>query len=170
MAPRLQIKDHLPVDELARRYRQATDGIERSHYQIIWLLSQGHPSESVAELTGYSRDWVYKLARKYNKDGPDALGDKRHDNPGGAMLLDEVQQAQLLQALQQPPGDGDLWDGPKVAQWMSDVLGRKIHPQRGWEYLKLMGLRLRRPRASHVESDPEAQEAWKKNYLKPSMK
>lgn len=162
MAPRLQIKDHLPVDDLARRYRQATDGIERSHYQIVWLLAQGHPSESVAELTGYSRDWVYKLARKYNKDGPDALGDKRHDNPGGRMLLDEVQQAQLLQALQQPPGDGDLWDGPKVAQWMSDVLGRKIHPQRGWEYLKLMGLRLHRPRTSHVESDPQAQEAWKK--------
>ena len=78
------------------------------------------------------------------------------------MLLDEVQQAQLLQALQQPPGDGDLWDGPKVAVWMSEVLGRRIHPQRGWEYLKLMGLRLRRPRASHVGSDPEAQEAWKK--------
>jgi transposase len=43
------------------------------------------------------------------------------------------------------------------------MLGRPIHPQRGWEYLKGMEMRRRRPRPAHVESNPEVQAAWKKN-------
>lgn len=50
---------------------------------------------------------------------------------------------------------------------MSEVLGRPIHPQRGWEYLKSVEMRRRRPRPEHVESDLDTQEAWKKNSLQP---
>jgi transposase len=139
-------------------------GVYRSHYQIIWLLAQGRKSEDVATLTSYSRLWIYELVRSYNRCGPDALGDKRRENPGKSPLLNDVQQAQLWQALQDSPTDGDLWDGPKVAQWMSSVLGRKIHPQRGWEYLKNLEMRRRRPRPAHIESDEAAQREWKKNF------
>jgi transposase len=159
---RLQIAPHLPLAELERRYRQASEGIERSHYQIIWLLAQGRKSEEVAALTSYSRLWIYELVRSYNRCGPEALGDKRRENPGQSPLLNDVQQAQLWQALQDSPTDGDLWDGPKVAQWMSAVLGRKVHPQRGWEYLKSLEMRRRRPRPAHIESDETAQREWKK--------
>ncbi|MEO0949674.1 MAG: winged helix-turn-helix domain-containing protein, partial [Cyanobacteria bacterium J06641_5] len=69
------------------------------------------------------------------------------------------------EALQEQPPDGDLWDGPKVAQWMSDLLGRPIHPQRGWEYLKTLGMSRRRPRPAHIESDPEVQQEWEKTPL-----
>ena len=41
MPKRIQIAQHLPIEELEQRYRQAKDGVERSHYQIIWLLAQG---------------------------------------------------------------------------------------------------------------------------------
>jgi transposase len=164
MPKRLQIAPHLPIAELERRYRQASEGIERSHYQIIWLLAQGRKSEDVATLTSYSRLWIYELVRSYNRCGPDALGDKRRENPGKSPLLNDVQQAQLWQALQDSPTDGDLWDGPKVAQWMSSVLGRKIHPQRGWESLKNLEMRRRRPRPAHIESDEAAQREWKKNF------
>jgi hypothetical protein len=111
MPKRLQIAPHLPVAELERRYRQASEGIERSHYQIIWLLAQGRKSEDVATLTSYSRLWIYELVRSYNRCGPDALGDKHRENPGKSPLLNDVQQAQLWQALQDSPTDGDLWDG-----------------------------------------------------------
>lgn len=145
-------------------YRQAKDGVERSHYQIIWLLAQGKRTEDVAAITGYSRSWIYELVRGYNQLGPTSLGDKRHENPGATPLLNEVQQAQLWQALQEQPSDGDLWDGPKVAQWMSELLGNPVHPQRGWEYLRAMEMRLRRPRPTHQEADPLEQDRWKKNW------
>ena len=157
MPKRLQIAPHLSVEVLEQRYRQATNGIERSHYQIIWLLAKNYKSEEVVELTGYSRTWIYNLVKQYNQGGPEALGDRRRDNPGQAPLLNEVQQAQLWQVLQAPPADGKGWDGPKVAQWMSDLLGRPIHPQRGWEYLKSLGMRRRCPRPAHTQSDEAAQ-------------
>jgi len=41
------------------------------------------------------------------------------------------------------PADGGLWTGPKVAAWMSELLGRPVSAQR--EYLKGR-YRLRSPR------------------------
>ncbi len=39
--------------------------------------------------------------------------------------------AQLWQALQSPPLDGGLWNGRKVADWMSELLGRRVSPFSG---------------------------------------
>lgn len=69
MPKRITITPHLSVDDLAQRYRQAKSPIERSHYQIIWLLAQGKHSEEVVEVTGYSRNWIYELVRDYNANG-----------------------------------------------------------------------------------------------------
>jgi len=48
MPRRITIQPRLSLEELENRYRQAKDPVERSHYQIIWLLAQGRPSEEVA--------------------------------------------------------------------------------------------------------------------------
>lgn len=168
MPRRLQINEHLSLSDLEQHYRQAKAGIERSHYHIIWLLAQGRSTLEVSGITGYSRTWIYELVRSYNHYGPQSLGDQRRSNPGRAPLLNEVQQAQLWQALQSSPGDGELWDGPKVAQWMSDLLGHPVHPQRGWDYLKSLEMKRRRPRPEHIESDPEQQQQWKKNSRRRS--
>jgi transposase len=138
MPKRITIHPHLSPEDLEARYRQAKDPVERSHYQIIWLLSQGRPSEEVASITGYSRSWIYELVWGYNRVGPETLGDKRHDLPGAEPLLNEAQQIALLAALEQPPESGGRWNGSKVAAWMSQQLGRSISRQRGWEYLKML--------------------------------
>jgi transposase len=67
-----------------------------------------------------------------------------------------------LQALRGPAADAGLWNGPKVADYLSELIGQPISRQQGWEYLKQMRLRLRVPRQSHQEADTEEQEAWKK--------
>ncbi len=41
MPKRIKIEEHLSLDELEIRYRQAKEGVERTHYQIIWLLAKG---------------------------------------------------------------------------------------------------------------------------------
>jgi transposase len=162
MPKRITITPHLPVEELEHRYRGAKDPVERSHYQIIWLVAQGKHSSEVAAVTGYSRDWIYELVRSYNQLGPEALGDWRHQNPGATPLLDDLQQANLLQALRGSAPDGGLWNGRKVAEYLSELIGQPISRQQGWEYLKQMRLRLRVPRPQHQEADPQEQEAWKK--------
>ncbi|MDZ4876864.1 MAG: hypothetical protein CLLPBCKN_006299 [Chroococcidiopsis cubana SAG 39.79] len=72
MPRQLQIQPHLSIEELEQRYRASSDGVERSHYQIIWLLAQGKRSSEVAQITGYSRSWIYELVWGYNRLGTDA--------------------------------------------------------------------------------------------------
>lgn len=93
MPKRITIVPHLSLEELEQRYRQAKEPVERSDYQIIWLLASGRRSEEVAAITGYSQSWIYELVWGYNRIGPKSLGDGRVDNSGAAPLLDDVQQA-----------------------------------------------------------------------------
>lgn len=162
MPKRLSIHPHLSVEELEQRYRHAKDVTARSHYQILWLLSRGKTSEEVAVVTGYSRHWIYELVRSYNRLGAEAIGDLRRHNRGATPQLDDVQQANLWQVIQEPAPEGGLWNGRKVADYLSEVLGTPVSRQQGWVYLRQMELRLRVPRPQHQDSSVEEQEAWKK--------
>jgi transposase len=129
------------------------------------VLATGKTPQEVAQVTGYTRIWIYQLVKRYNEDGQKALGDKRHHNPGREPNLTDVEQAQLWQVLSEKAPDGGLWNGRKVADWLSEITGRHISRHRGWEYLKQMTFRLRVPRPEHGEADPIEQEKWKKNSI-----
>jgi hypothetical protein len=73
--------------------------------------------------------------------------------PGAPCLLTSEQQQELDHALDQPPADGGLWSGPKVAAWMAERLGRPVDPRRGWDYLQRLGRSTRVPRPQHEQSD-----------------
>lgn len=170
MPKHLNIQPHLSVEELETRYRQASDPIERTRYQIVWLLSRGFLTSQVAAVTGYCLDGIRQIARRYNQQGPNVLLDRRHQHPGGEPMLSDVQQAQLWQVLQSPHPDGGLWNGRKVADWIAQLIGRPVSRQRGWEYLRQMTFRLRVPRPHHEEADPIEQQEWKKKLPRRSSK
>ena len=50
-------------------------------------------------MTGYSLRWIRVIANRYNQKGAAGVGDGRQHNCGAEPLLDEVQQAQVLQAI-----------------------------------------------------------------------
>ena len=160
----ITVKPHLSLEAVEARYRQATDAVERSHWQIIWLLAQGKTTKQIQEFTGYCLAWIRTIAHRYNQGGPQALGDRRHSNPGGRFLLSPERQDQLEQALEAPAPDGGLWTGRQVAHWILAHTGRQVHPQRGWEYLKRLGYSKRVLRPRHGKADPAAQEAFKKTF------
>src|SRR3954449_10579155 len=145
MSGRIFVAPHHSTEELERRYKAASDGIERGHLQIIWLLSQGRSAKFVAEVTGYTPTWVSRILWRYNDHGLAGLGDGRLDNPGAAPLLDEVQLEELRDMVSEPPPDGGLWTGRKVACWITGRVGARVSPQRGVEYLRRLGLTKKRP-------------------------
>ncbi len=167
MARQLVIPPHLPVSDLERRYRYARDPVTRSHFQIIWLLARGSPTAAVAGATGYSENWVREVAKRYRDGGPDALGDRRHANPGAAPLLSAAQQEELRAALGGPAPDGGLWTCRAVAAWIGARIGRPVAEVRGWEYLRRLGFSPQRPRPRETRADPVAQAAFKRGASKP---
>jgi transposase len=157
----------LSAKQLKDRYRSARDPVLRAHLQIVWQLSQGKPISEVAELAGYSTKWVKEIYRRYEEQGVEGLGDRRHRNPGAAnrALLSKEHQRELQQALLEPPSEGGMWSSSKVARWIERRTGRaNVRAQRGWEYLRKLGNSPQVPRPSNAEADKEEQEAFKKSY------
>lgn len=149
-------------------YRKASDPVLRTHLLMVWRMSVGDSIRGVARMVGYSEKWVREIARRYEEQGVEGLGDRRHSNPGAKerALLEEEGQARLRQALleEAPPGGG-MWSGPKVARWIEQETGlEKVHAQRGWEYLRKVGMSPQVPRPSNAQgADPEEREAFKKS-------
>lgn len=163
MAAKIHLVPHLSTEELESRYKAAQDGIERSHLQIIWLLSQGYAAKTVAAITGYSQTWISKLLWRYNDFGLDGLGDHRQDNPGAPPLLDLAKQEELRDVVSAPPPEGGQWSGRKVARWMAGRLGRLVSPQRGVEYLRRLEMTPQVPRPCNPKQNQYEQEQFKKN-------
>lgn len=162
MAKRVTVTTELTTEELRERYRSATNAVERTHWQILWLIKDGHTPDEVARLLGYTARWVRTIVQRWNRVGEQAIRDQRLSVKGAPTLLSLEQQKELDQALDQPPADGGLWSGPKVAAWMAERLGRDVDPRRGWVYLRRLGRSTRVPRPQHAESDQDTQQAFKK--------
>src|SRR3954453_18742988 len=104
---------HLSPAELGQRYRAARSPVERSHLQIVWLLSQGRGEREVAGVTGYGRRGGAETARRHDEGGPDGLGARRRGNAGAGPLLGAEDEAALRAALAAPPSEGGRGNGPQ---------------------------------------------------------
>lgn len=160
MPKSIRLEPHLSTDELGTRYQSAKQPFERTRWHALWLLSRGRSSGEVAQITGRKAQWVRRLVQRYNAQSEEAVADKRHRNRGHPPLLSPPQRAALALALEGPAPDGENWNGPKAALWMSELLGRPVRPQRGWEALRRAGYTPQRPRPRHQEADPEAQDSF----------
>jgi transposase len=160
MPRHIHLEPHLTNHDLEARYRGCHDPVERSHWHFLWLLARGMTATAVARVTGYSAYWVGQIARRYNRDGPDDMRDRRHTARAHGhphVLLTEGEQADLRAALAEPHPAGDRWCGRTVAAWIGARAGRTVRRQTGWCYLRRVGARWRKPRPRHVRADPAAQ-------------
>src|SRR5512135_3374182 len=96
---RLPIVPHLPHDEIARRYRACRDGLEKTHWQVLWLLTRPDNPLTLAQAAasvGLTPSWVRTLLKRCNADGPQGLADHRATTNGGHPKLTPEQQTELF--------------------------------------------------------------------------
>jgi transposase len=125
--------------EVAARSVSAPTATERRRWRVIGLLHDGVPLAEIVAQTGYRARTIRELAQRYRTAGTAALADRRARSPGAPALLTPALQHELRQALEHPPSGGGRWTGPKVAQWIAERTGTRVHRQRGWEYLRRLG-------------------------------
>ena len=125
--------------EVAARYAAAPTPTERRRWLVIGLLADGAPLAEVVAATGYRPRTIRQIVQRYQATGPAGLVDGRQHSVGAAPLLSPGQLSALRQALQRPAPDGGTWTGPKVAEWIAAQTGKRVHRQRGWEYLRRLG-------------------------------
>ncbi len=167
MARRIKLTTNLSVDELERRYRGASEGMERSHWQIIWLLARGHPAYEVAEMTGYSAYWIGRIARRFNDEGEEGLvNHRKRSRPSPHALLATAEQLnELRSALAGPAPKGDVWNSRTVAAWLSARAGRAVSIPTAWAYLRKLDWTSQVPRPRHVKAANAAEQAaFKKTW------
>ncbi|NJP07302.1 MAG: hypothetical protein HC837_17620 [Chloroflexaceae bacterium] len=51
----------------------------------------------IAEVTGYGTNWISQIVHRYDHDGPDGVGDRRHQNPEQPPLVPPEVRAKLEQ-------------------------------------------------------------------------
>ncbi|MEG4630647.1 hypothetical protein QUB56_13680 [Microcoleus sp. AR_TQ3_B6] len=77
----------------------------------------------MSQVTGYSRNGIYRLVRRYNTQVAEASLKPKKKNLGRKSLLQDVDQALLWQLVQQPAPERGLWNGIKVGGWLSEKMG-----------------------------------------------
>ena len=162
------IKAQSSSRELEARYEAAADPIAKSHFHALWLLSSGYEVEEVAELLSFSPRWVWALIKRYNEEGPEALGDQRIHNGTKPTIVTPAALAALKERIKTPPEDGGQWTGPKIARWLAKFHGLKsVHDQRGWDALVAIGYSIQQPRPRHPAAATEADRAALKKNFRP---
>lgn len=61
MGSKVHLARQLDEAELYRLHREEKDDTQRSHLQIIWLLTSGRTAMFVSEVTGYSQRWISEV-------------------------------------------------------------------------------------------------------------
>jgi transposase len=164
MPRQIHLHPHLSVAELERRYRSAHDPNERTWWQILWLLGQGHTAVDVARMTSYSAYWISQIAKRYNTDGPAGMQNRRHTTSYRTPpVLSLVLQEELRQVLAEAARRDEHWTGHDVAAWMTERLGRPVTYRLGWSYLVRLEQSLQTSRPRHTLADAEQQDIFKKS-------
>jgi len=163
MSKHIVLVPHLGVEDLEKRYRSAHELHERSWWQILWLPARGRTATAIAESTGYTRNWIGQIAKRYNAQGPEGMVNWQYTTSWRApRMLSAAQQEGLSQALAGPTLDGSKrWRARDVAEWIAAQLGRPVATQQGWDYLQRLKHSQQVPRPQHALADPEPQDAFK---------
>ena len=162
MSKHLNVANHLTELELRARAEAAKDPNERMRWVAILQNKAGKAATFIADFCNRQPDWVRRVVRAYNELGPDSVTDGRTRNGTKGGFTQALQaEPQAAPEHESPPGGG-LWNGPKVARWVSKRTGDIVHPRTGWAYLKKLNWSIKVPLPTHPDSDEGAKEAFKK--------
>lgn len=161
----MTVRPHHSIDELHRLYRSEIGARMARRLQTIWLARQGSTCREIMAVTGASRRAVQQWVAKYNACGLDGLVDR--PRCGAPTKLSPAIEQEIRDRIEAGPTDTDA-----VSVFAAPAIREMIHREYGvlysltglHDWLRRMGFSYQAPRPRHENSDPQAQEAFKKSF------
>ena len=165
----LWIRDDVAPQDLRRLARSEKDARVARRLLAIAGALDGLSREAAARLAGMDRQTLRDWVIRYNRAGPAALSD--HWGSGRPCRLTEGQQASLKAIVLAGPDP----EAEGVSTWRLIDLCRIVRERFGVSYAETGMARLMRsldlswqtPRLRHAQTDPSAQERFKKRASRP---
>lgn len=166
---KVQWKDPADARRLTDLVRLTSNAKQRDRYRVVLIAGQGQGGqgeldrERIAAAVGRSRQFVDEWVGRYRTGGIDALLPKRQ--PGARCKLTADEQRQLCAMLDAGPEPGDglaAYNGPIIRAKINERFGRLYTLDGVYKLLHRLGYNDLMPRTTHPDTDPAAQEAFKK--------
>ncbi len=138
----------------------------RQAQAVALPLALGLTLEQTAQAVGRSVEWTCRLRNRFLAG--ETVGDGQRERPGGRRRqnLSLEREAALLAPFFERARNGGILVVPQIKAELESALGRPIALSSVYNLLHRHGWRKLAPDKRHPQSDPVAQEAWKKNSPK----
>jgi len=119
----------------------------RGRCDMVLMAHEGLSPAQIAERLGVGQATVSRYLHRYRAEGVAGLGDR--PRAGRPRRVTPEYEETLLHVVAQPPAALDLpfahWTTARLAGYMAEQTGIVITPRQVENYLKMNGVRLRRP-------------------------
>jgi transposase len=170
MARVTRVAPHLTLAEVKQKLDTATKPWLRQRWLVIYTaLLDPRPAEKIAAQIGVSRPFVSKISSLYKRFGPQGL---ETVGPGGRRneYLSKEEEAAFLAPFIERAAQGEIVTAKLIHQAFEQRLGHEVDESTIYRLLQRHRWRKVMPRPVHPESDPKAQEAFKKTSVHSSKK
>jgi transposase len=159
-------RTELSAADLRRQAARTRDAKTTRRMLAIALVLEGRPRGEAAAQCGMDRQALRDWAHRYNAEGVAGLSD-RPGRPGPKPRLSPAQEAEMerwVEAGPDPAEHGGLvrWRRIDLRDHIERRFGARLHERTVGKLLRRLRFRRLSVRPRHPESDPAAQEAFKK--------
>lgn len=135
----------------------------RQAQAVVLPLTHGLSIEQTAKAIGRSVGWTCRLRNRFLAG--ETVGDGQRQHPGGRRRqnLSIERETQVLAPFLDRAQNGGILVVPQIKAELEAALGRSMALSSVYNLLHRHGWRKLAPDKRHPQSDPVAQEAWKKN-------
>lgn len=163
----MDVKAHHTLDELLSLYKTEIDPRLARRIQAIYLARKSFTCPQIMDLIGAKRRTVQNWIRWYNDGAIEGLKDRPRS--GRPPKLSASQQRQLCKRLDAGTTESRrrrILNGPAIQRILEQEFGVLYCLNGVYELLHRLGYSCLCPRPKHDQGDPQAQEAFKKTFLR----
>jgi transposase len=160
----MHVEEHDTLEALRREEHREPQARRRLHLRTLVLARQGRDAPQIAEAVGLSRRTVQRVVERYNRGGLAGLAIR--PGRGRKPFLTPPQAAAFLSRVEAGPRPDEpvcAFTGHYLRRVLEEDFGVLYSLDGVYELLRRHGYTKLMPRPVHEDTDPAAQEDFKKN-------